>query len=94
MNDTITILVADDERPIREGCHRVLTGNGYRVLTAENGRVALDSLSKDDVDILLLDLKMPVMGGEEVLEVVRHGTRTCRSSSLPATAPWTRLWNA
>ncbi|MCJ7594202.1 MAG: response regulator [Desulfobacterales bacterium] len=71
MNETTTILVADDERPIREGCHRVLTGHGFRVLTAENGRVALDFLSRDPVDILLLDLKMPVMGGEEVLEVMR-----------------------
>jgi len=71
MNDATTILVADDERAIREGCHRVLTAQGYRVLSAENGRVALDTLSQDRVDILLLDLKMPVMGGEEVLEIVR-----------------------
>jgi len=72
MNDTTTILVADDERAIREGCHRVLTGQGYQVLSAENGRVALDSLAKNPVDILLLDLKMPVMGGEEVLGIVRQ----------------------
>jgi two-component system phosphate regulon sensor histidine kinase PhoR len=72
MNDTTTILVADDERAIREGCHRVLTSQGYQVLSAENGQVALDTLSRNPVDILLLDLKMPVMGGEEVLGVVRR----------------------
>ena len=71
MTTTITILVADDEKPIREGCDRLLTGKGYRVVTAENGRDALDILSKTPVDIILLDLKMPVMGGEEVLEIVR-----------------------
>jgi len=71
MNDTTTILVADDERAIREGCHRVLTSQGYQVLSAENGQVALDTLTRNSVDILLLDLKMPVMGGEEVLGVVR-----------------------
>jgi two-component system, OmpR family, phosphate regulon sensor histidine kinase PhoR len=71
MNETINILVADDERAIREGCHRVLTSGGYKVLAAENGRLALDILSQNAVDILLLDLKMPVMGGEEVLEIVR-----------------------
>jgi two-component system phosphate regulon sensor histidine kinase PhoR len=71
MNDTITILVADDERAIREGCHRVLTSQGYQVLSAENGQAALEALSRNPVDILLLDLKMPVMGGEEVLEIVR-----------------------
>ena len=72
MNDTTTILVADDEKAIRDGCHRVLAGQGYQVLTAENGKVALDTLSKSSVDILLLDLKMPVMGGEEVLGIVRQ----------------------
>ena len=72
MNDTTTVLVTDDERAIRDGCHRVLTAGGYKVLGAENGREALDLLSQHPVDILLLDLKMPVMGGEEVLEIARR----------------------
>jgi len=68
MNDKIKILVADDERVVRDGCHRVLTGKGYDVLMAENGRQAMDILGDSLVDIILLDLKMPVMSGEEVLE--------------------------
>jgi len=68
MNKAIKILVVDDEKPIRDGCHRVLTGKGYDVSTAENGQQALDLLTKETVDIILLDLKMPVMNGEEVLE--------------------------
>jgi DNA-binding NtrC family response regulator len=72
MNETTTVLVTDDERAIRDGCHRVLTSSGYKVLGAENGQAALDLLSQHPVDILLLDLKMPVMGGEEVLEIVRR----------------------
>jgi two-component system phosphate regulon sensor histidine kinase PhoR len=71
MTETTTVLVADDERPIRDGCQRVLTAQGFQVLTAENGRDALDLISKEAVDMLLLDLKMPVMSGEEVLEAVR-----------------------
>jgi two-component system phosphate regulon sensor histidine kinase PhoR len=71
MDDKIRVLVTDDERPIREGCHRVLTGKGYDVLMAENGQMALEVLEREPVDILLLDLKMPVLGGEEVLEIVR-----------------------
>ena len=68
MNHKTKILVVDDEQVVREGCTRVLTGKGYEVLTAENGQKALDLLNKEIVDIILLDLKMPVMSGEEVLE--------------------------
>lgn len=72
MNETITILVVDDEKPIREGCHRVLTGKGYEVVGAENGQIALDLLAERAIDIVLLDLKMPVMGGEEILGIIRE----------------------
>lgn len=72
MKDSSTVLIADDERAIREGCQRVLTAHGYKVLSAENGQIALTMLSQNRVDILLLDLKMPVMGGEEVLGIVRE----------------------
>ena len=71
MNEKIKILVIDDEKAIREGCHRVLTGKGYEVITAENGQKGLDILSQDSVDVVLLDLKMPVVGGEQVLEIAR-----------------------
>jgi two-component system phosphate regulon sensor histidine kinase PhoR len=66
------VLVVDDERVVREGCQRVLKGRGYEVLTAENGQVATDCLLREKVDVLLLDLKMPIMGGEEVLEMARE----------------------
>jgi len=68
MDHKTKILVVDDEQVVRNGCSRVLTGKGYEVLTAENGQKAVDLLKKETVDIILLDLKMPVMSGEEVLE--------------------------
>lgn len=71
MTEKFKILVVDDEKIVRDGCHRVLTGKGYEALTAENGQQAMDLLSNEAVDIILLDLKMPVMSGEEVLEKVR-----------------------
>jgi len=72
MPETIKILIVDDERPIREGCHRVLTGRGFEVLTAENGKIALEVMEKTRADIMLLDLKMPVMNGEQVLQITRE----------------------
>lgn len=71
MGETIKVLVVDDEKVVRDGCNRVLTGKGYEVLTAENGREGLDLMGREAVDIILLDLKMPVMSGEEMLEKTR-----------------------
>ena len=71
MNEKNLILVVDDEKVIRDGCHRVLSGKGFEVLTAENGLEAMDILAEKHVDIILIDLKMPVMGGEEVMERTR-----------------------
>ena len=68
MEDLIKILVVDDEKVIRDGCRRVLASNKYDVCCAENGKDAMSLLENEDVDIILLDLKMPVMSGEEVLE--------------------------
>ena len=67
MVENTRVLVVDDEEVVREGCRRVLTGKGYEIATAENGKQALEILAKEKIDIILLDLKMPVMGGEEVL---------------------------
>ncbi len=70
-DNKIRILVVDDERVVRDGCRRVLSGKGYEVLGSEDGKQALDLLEAEPVDLMLLDLKMPVMGGEQVLEHVR-----------------------
>ena len=67
MDEINNILVVDDEKVVREGCKRVLTGKGFEVFMAENGQQAMDMLD-ETVDLMLLDLKMPVMGGEQVLE--------------------------
>ena len=68
MANDYTILVADDEKVVREGCTRILTPEGYMVVTAANGREALDKLAAQPVNVILCDLKMPVMGALEVLE--------------------------
>src|SRR5262245_19919736 len=62
------ILVADDDDSIREQWTLVLTRAGYRVLTARNGRDALDLMRAVVPDLLILDLHMPEMSGQAVLE--------------------------
>ena len=71
MTEKIRVLVVDDEKVVRDGCQRVLTPKGYDVLMAENGQQAMKVLEKGSIDLVLLDLKMPVMSGEDVLEKVR-----------------------
>lgn len=56
------ILVADDEREIRELLKLLLTGAGYLVVTAENGKEAVEK-ADETVDLFLLDVNMPVMTG-------------------------------
>ncbi len=72
MAEETKVLVVDDEKVVRDGCRRVLTGRGYDIATAENGLEALEILAAGEIDILLLDLKMPAMSGEEVLEKMRE----------------------
>jgi DNA-binding NtrC family response regulator len=65
-----TVLVVEDEKALREGLRRLLSRQGYRVLTAENGLEALNIVGSNTIDVILCDLKMPVMGAIEVLEKV------------------------
>ncbi len=68
MADKDTILVVDDEEVLRQGCSRVLKFEGFEVITAAHGREALEVLAAQKVNVVLCDLKMPVMGALEVLE--------------------------
>jgi signal transduction histidine kinase len=55
---------------VRDGCNRILTPEGFQVLTAENGQDALEVLDRQPANVILCDLKMPVMGALGVLEAV------------------------
>lgn len=68
MLEQYTALVVDDEKVIRDGCSRLLVGEKLRVLTAADGREAIAMLADNAVDVILCDLKMPLMGAVEVLE--------------------------
>ena len=70
--DTTHILVVDDEKNIRDGSQRILSKIGFQVLTASRGDEALNMLEKEKPSIVFLDLKMPGMGGMEVLERIRE----------------------
>jgi two-component system response regulator PilR (NtrC family) len=65
------ILVVDDERSMRELLAIVLKREGYEVLLAENGKMAVDLIEKEPIDILISDIKMPDLSGVEVLRAAK-----------------------
>jgi DNA-binding NarL/FixJ family response regulator len=74
-----TILVIDDEELVRQSMTDYLIDYGYRVLTAENGRVGIELFEKTGADLVLVDLRMPEMDG---LEVLSHISRTSPQTPL------------
>jgi len=71
---TETILLAEDEKAVRELVVAVLTGLGYRVMTANNGEeaVALFEEHESEIDLILSDTIMPKLGGKELFETVHR----------------------
>ena len=62
------ILLVDDDSTVRDSLNDVLLSEGYLVIPAENGQQALDLASKSSVDLVLLDLNMPVKNGWDTFE--------------------------
>ena len=72
MDDSIRILVVDDEADIRRIIRILLESRGYRVLEAPNGRLAVETIRKEpDVDLILLDIMMPELSGIEASREIR-----------------------
>jgi two-component system response regulator HydG len=65
---TPTVLVVDDDAEGRAAMLKVLEGSGYKTLEADNGQQALDILLQDSIDVLVTDLRLPVMDGVELLK--------------------------
>ncbi|TGY96756.1 response regulator transcription factor [Petralouisia muris] len=72
-----TILIADDEKEIRDLLRLYLEKDGYQVLEAENGIAAVALLEKEEIDMALLDIMMPELDGYQVLKRIRE------SSNIP-----------
>jgi two-component system response regulator ResD len=71
-NMSFKVLIADDEPQIREILNVYFTKEGFQVVEAGDGKEAMEKISKERPDILLLDVMMPVMDGLEVCTQVRQ----------------------
>jgi two-component system cell cycle sensor histidine kinase/response regulator CckA len=68
----ITVLVVDDEESVRKFVDRVLRSAGYHTATAADGAEAVDVALKVVPDILVTDVMMPQMSGDELARRLRH----------------------
>jgi two-component system KDP operon response regulator KdpE len=68
-----TILLVDDEPQIRRVLRTSLTAQGANVLDVQSGEEALELLREHTVDLILLDLNMPGMGGLDTCRAIRSG---------------------
>jgi CheY-like chemotaxis protein len=80
------VLVVDDEESIRLLIKRLLSRHGFFVETASDGAAALDMLSKEDYDALVLDLMMPRVDGFTVLRQLIQSNPEIVSKTVVATA--------
>ncbi len=78
--DRKTVLIVEDDAIIREGLAAILERAGYQVIPAAHGREALDRLREGPVDLIVLDMMLPVLDGWRFLE-------RCRSGQRPLPAP-------
>jgi DNA-binding response OmpR family regulator len=72
MSSAIHILVVDDEAAMRATLAEILSGEGYRTTTAEDGETALRILRETPIDLMVLDLKMAGLDGLQVTEAAQQ----------------------
>lgn len=71
------ILIAEDDKELRQLFSHILTKNGYYAKGVSNGQEALDVLDKDYYDLIISDIMMPVMDGYELVKMLRsYGNKT------------------
>ncbi len=66
------VAIVEDNQPIREMYEIKLKNSGYEVHTASNGQEGIELLEKIRPDLVLLDIRMPVMNGDEMLAKLRE----------------------
>jgi len=70
--EQMRILLVDDEERFLSTTQKLLTRRGIETLTAVSGMEALEKLSKHDIHVVVLDVKMPVMDGVATLKEIKR----------------------
>jgi two-component system cell cycle sensor histidine kinase/response regulator CckA len=73
-----TILLAEDDSIVRDASKAILEYGGYKVVTAENGQEAVLLFKENRIDLVLMDVFMPVMNGFEAFRLIRESAPDVR----------------
>ena len=85
-----TLMIVDDDPQLMRVLAMFFDLEGYHVIQARNGREALDMLQEYSPDLILLDLMMPEVGGEEVVRQIRANRKLSHVPVVIFTAAETR----
>ncbi|HVA23005.1 MAG TPA: response regulator [Chloroflexota bacterium] len=86
-----TILIADDEQPMRQFIARAMADSGHQTLLAMNGRQALELMEKERPDLVISDVMMPLMGGVELCQHLKGAADTAAIPVILMTAGGERI---
>lgn len=81
----LTVLVVDDERESRDIAGELLAHAGYKVLYASNGQEGVNTASQWAVDLIVMDMMMPVMDGVTAIRRLKSDMLTARIPILAVT---------
>jgi two-component system response regulator YesN len=84
----MSILIVDDERDVRESLREILASAGYEAVTAASGMEALQRIDRGDISLVLVDLSMPDMSGEDLLRTLMRRKKTPQALVITALPPW------
>lgn len=71
MQKTQKILIAEDEAINKKLIEKILSKSGYEILTAKDGKEAIEIYLREDIDLIFMDIQMPVMNGLEAIREIR-----------------------
>lgn len=69
---SVNIIIVDDDEITRKSLSEILRHEGYEVATVDDGKVAIEMLEEEEIDLMLLDIRMPGMDGIEVMRRVEE----------------------
>ncbi|XEC94865.1 response regulator [Paenibacillus tarimensis] len=82
--DKKKVLIVDDQNGIRVLLVEVFSSEGYHTFQASNGKLALEIVSKESPDLVLLDMKIPGMDGLEILKHIKEINREIKVIMMTA----------